>query len=672
MLACGLMIAQLVAAKALRDSVFLSSFPASALPAMTIAAAVFAMAASIAGSRLLRTFTPARMVPLAFFISALMQLGERSLYLANQRVAACIIYLHVFALNLVLTSAFWSLMNEHFDPRSAQKAFGRIAGVGTIGGILGGLLAAKSAAWASTPFLILATAVLHLTCGLTLRRFARKFAGPRQAEAQGQAALRETLRRSPFLIELAALVVAVSIAAGLLDFLFKSQAAAAIGKGVGLTQFFAWFYTATALLGAAAQALATPAILARFGLASAVASLPASVMVMGAGSVLLALNLAGLTMLRGFESVIRNSLFRSGYELFYTPVASADKRTAKGIIDVGGERLGDALGAGIVALLLWFHLAAGGPILTLAAAFSCAGLILARRLHRAYVRVLETSLARQDAGPESEERDPGSIILPPIRPAGTAQSGEHDRVALLERHPAVQQLLDLRSDDESRVIHALHKINAPDALICQQLIQLLAHDTYAFLAMDKLRLCASRNAGQLADALLAPDEPFAMRRRIPLILAGSESQRALEALVEALKDPQFQIRYRSACAIDQLRIDCPWMDFPAERVWGVLTAELEMSREEWERRRLVTPDSIGRTGQETAGEASIEYLFALLRLLLPREPVSMAFRALRTDDRHLRGTALEYLQTVLPSPTWKRLERLIANRIVGSTGRPGA
>jgi hypothetical protein len=42
----------------------------------------------------------------------------------------------------------------------------------------------------------------------------------------------------------------------------------------------------------------------------------------------------------------------------------------------------------------------------------------------------------------------------------------------------------------------------------------------------------------------------------------------------------------------------------------------------------------------------------------------MAFRALQTDDRHLRGTALEYLQTVLPANSWKSLLALIGEGAV--------
>ena len=53
-------------------------------------------------------------------------------------------------------------------------------------------------------------------------------------------------------------------------------------------------------------------------------------------------------MARGGESVFRSSLFRAGYELFYTPIPAAEKRAAKSIIDVAFDRLGDAVGGGLV------------------------------------------------------------------------------------------------------------------------------------------------------------------------------------------------------------------------------------------------------------------------------------------------------------------------------------
>ena len=41
-------------------------------------------------------------------------------------------------------------------------------------------------------------------------------------------------------------------------------------------------------------------------------------------------------------------------------------------------------------------------------------------------------------------------------------------------------------------------------------------------------------------------------------------------------------------------------------------------------------------------------MFTLLALVVPREPVQIAYRAVRGQDRAMRGTALEYLENVLP------------------------
>ncbi len=46
---------------------------------------------------------------------------------------------------------------------------------------------------------------------------------------------------------------------------------------------------------------------------------------------------------------------------------------------------------------------------------------------------------------------------------------------------------------------------------------------------------------------------------------------------------------------------------------------------------------------------SLEHVFTILSLHLEREPLRMAFRALYHQDTRYRGTALEYLDTVLPS-----------------------
>jgi hypothetical protein len=67
---------------------------------------------------------------------------------------------------------------------------------------------------------------------------------------------------------------------------------------------------------------------------------------------------------------------------------------------------------------------------------------------------------------------------------------------------------------------------------------------------------------------------------------------------------------------------------------------------------------------------SLEHTFTLLSLVLRPEPLRIAFRGLHTDDADLRGTALEYLEGVLPPAIRERLwpfledPRPAANRTV--------
>ena len=68
---------------------------------------------------------------------------------------------------------------------------------------------------------------------------------------------------------------------------------------------------------------------------------------------------------------------------------------------------------------------------------------------------------------------------------------------------------------------------------------------------------------------------------------------------------------------------------------------------------------------------SLAHVFTVLSLVLPAEPLQIALRGLHADDTHLRGTALEYLESILPpmirEPLWPFLED---HRPAGRTVRP--
>jgi hypothetical protein len=53
-------------------------------------------------------------------------------------------------------------------------------------------------------------------------------------------------------------------------------------------------------------------------------------------------------------------------------------------------------------------------------------------------------------------------------------------------------------------------------------------------------------------------------------------------------------------------------------------------------------------------------VFTLLSLVLPATPLQISFRLLHLDNRALRGTALEYLEEVLPGDIHDRLFPFLA------------
>jgi ATP/ADP translocase len=73
-------------------------------------------------------------------------LAEWSLSTESEKATAIAVYAHMAVFGSAIGSAFWSLVNERFDPHEAKRNVGRIASGGTVGGIVGGLLVWRASA----------------------------------------------------------------------------------------------------------------------------------------------------------------------------------------------------------------------------------------------------------------------------------------------------------------------------------------------------------------------------------------------------------------------------------------------------------------------------------------------------------------------------------------------
>lgn len=673
MSAAFLVMAHQVAGKASRDAIFLSEFKASDLPAMVAVAAITATVASLAGSRLLVRLGPHRVVPATFGLSGLLQAAEWLLLGVSPRSAACVIYLHVVAVGALLISGLWSLLNESFEPRSAKMLFGKISGAGTLGGVCGGILAERVAALFGARDVVLLLASLHLACGVLLWHIGRRDA-LRSEEAPLETSVIDAVHRYPFLLGVAGLVVTASMAAALLDFVFKTQAAQAIGRGAPLLRFFGLYYTGTSLLTFLLQTFATRLCVQRVGVAASAGALPA---VTSLGT-LIALFIPGFPALgvgRAMEILMRGSLYRSGYEMFYTAVAPGDKRAVKPPIDVGADRAADALGSAGVALMLVLAPGRHVPILALAFFVSVLSLLLAVRLRRGYLQALENSLVDRAIGVDPslvEESMTRSVLLKSVSfplpaIAGNPPSASRPSVAT-GGDPFLLRAADLRSGDAGRVRRAAAELGPADCALAPLLIDLLAWDEAMPVARDALQRMGEKVVGMLVDALLDAGRDFAIRRRAPRVLAHLRSPRAVDGLFAALDDERFEVRFYAGRALSLALSEDPHLSGAPERIWAAVNRELSLQRSVWNSRRLL--DDRGAQDADwffdsellDRADRNLEHLFTLLALIMPADVVRIAFRALHTGDAQLEATALEYLESATPPDTRQLLLPLLEAR----------
>jgi hypothetical protein len=681
MICSGAVSAQFIAGKATRDALYLANLDVTTLPAIVVGTAVLSIALVFAVSRGLRQVSPVTFVPVAFALSGLTLFGCWLLTYSMPVLAARLVYLQISGFGPLLGSSFWLIATERFDPHTARHHFGRIAGVGTLTGLAGALVAERVAAVAGVTAMLPILGAVNLFCAWQIRRLALSTpatqhqtldaAPPDLAPSSPQSGL-QVLARAPYLRNLAGLVLLGTVGAALADYIFKAQAVEAFGRGDSLLRFFALYYAGVSLLSFLVQTTSSALALERLGL-GLTASTPSIALTVGGLAGLLFPGLAGALIARTGESVFRGSLFRTGYEIFYTPIAADEKRAAKSIIDVGFDRLGDAVGGGLVRLLILLPpMQQYSALLLAAVGCSAVAIVVARRLSTGYIQTLERSL--MDRAVELDLSDVEDIttrtaVLRTLRTpftAGLTRDRSVITTAVTVEHqapvgdPEVMEILALKSRNRDRVLGVLRSEEGLAPPLIPHVIPLLAWDPVAEDAVRALRKVAEERVGELIDALLDPNQPFAVRRRLARVFFVCVSQRAVDGLMLGLEDLRFEVRFQCGRSLASIIEKNPRVRIDRERVFDVVRKEVAVGRPVWQSHRLldtVDPEQrsfVDEFLKDRAGQ-SLAHVFTLLSLVLPTAPLQIAYRGLHTDDPKLRGTALEYLEGVLPQDLSQRL-----------------
>jgi ATP:ADP antiporter, AAA family len=676
-LAWGLLSALTVTAKSTRDALFCAYFPTAELPKTMVAGAALSAVFALATARVSRRRGPARVLPVLLALNALAFLVEHAVLETAPRAVALLIYLHVSGVTGLMLSGFWSVVNERFDPHALRLSISRIGLGGTLGGFVGGVSAERIAAWTGARHTLLELAGFSLLAALSIRNL-----GSPEAVAAPLSDDPPVPFASGYLRQIALFVGLTTLASSVVDFAFKARAMERYESPEALMQFFAVFYTGTSLASFVVQATLTPRLLDRAGLGVGLGTHPAVLAVAG----LLSLALPGLgtqALLRGADGALVVSLFRSSYEPLYTPLAAERKRAAKSMIDVLVNRCGDALGSLLAwGLVLLVPAAAAFWASALVVVVALAALVIAAELRKGYIAELAESLRSgavvlDESGVQDQttrltlsrtmsdlnrerllaeiqrQRDLGMMGGPPPSPpspspayaaaalgtseppAGSAPSSAPSPAqpapgpALAMTGPRKAQLVaDLLSNDAGRLRSAL---DAADPSLAAFVIPLIARGDVGAQAMNVLGDFGSRIVGQLADALLDADGVSpTVRRRLVRVIANARSTWAATALASALEDPDFDVRRQVVRGLEE--ISDSGVGAPIGRTPALAVAARELDS------RDGPPDP-----------ERVEHVLRLLGLVFDREAFRLARSALGHADAKLHGTALEYLDNVLPS-----------------------
>jgi ATP:ADP antiporter, AAA family len=727
--ASAAVIAHLVAAKAARDALFLARFEIAMLPRMMALGALVSLGTALVAAWLMGRGSPARLLFGALAASGVLYGVEWMLLERAPEAVAFALYVHVSALGATFVAALWSVVNERFDPYTAKREVGRIALGGSFGGVLGGIAGWLVSGARGVSYLLAMLLVLNLVTmaavtvlarsGRSLHLSSKRVRPDPKSGTSGFKALRQ----SPYLATLAGFVALVSLSSALLDYVMSARVVLHYTDAARLAAFFALFHASLGVLAMLVQLVVTRATLERFGLAGTVALLPATVIALGVVGLGVP-QLWSAVLLRGSEGLAQASFFRAGYELFYTPLPRAQKRPTKMLIDVGVDRLGTVAGAGLAVLVVSsFGGRAVMVLIGVAMAVSVGALYCASRLHKGYVEALagrlrrgtlkldeytifdgttrrtlaETAsldrkqlleaIERQHSAPppgseappsEHDEREDTVLVGPAAAGFEAApgyvgfEFGSTQAFETARDDPLVQAIVDLRGSDPARTRAALAAPLAPE--LVAHVVPLLARDDVAREALRALQSVAERATGTLADALLDPARDVIVRRRLPRVFERTATPRAVRALIEGLFDAELEVRHQCALALLRLAELAESVTLPAERILEAVAFELDGERrgpvKSARADALDEAPGFGDISLRARAPRDVEHVMTLLALVIEREPVRLAYHALHADEPAIRGTALEYLENVLPERVKSGVLALLARSIEAPRQRP--
>lgn len=694
-------LAFMVLASAMREGFYLGLFSSSTLPYVLYASLVVGLPAVAVFSRFMARSAPYRVMRVVTLTTGV---GLLALYTLvrlpasplDDRIAAVMFYLWTIVAVLLLTSGLWITISEVFAVREAKRLFGLISAGGAMGTLLAGVSLSQVPADFDTVRLVPVLIAVLILAQVTIELLPRGRLGSRDGARSdpGRSAgerLREVMADRHIRL-IAAIVLLTSAASYIVAWQLQETIQAVAEREASLaaltgfdaaravttrvTTFMGAFRGWTGGLSFVIQVFVAARLLSGAGVAWSLAVLPLALL-FGSAGMLVAPGLVMATLVRGADTTLGKSLYRSVAELLWIPVDPVARRRSKAFIDSMVSNAGDGLGALVVLLWVTFGHLPSRWLSAFVIVFTVALVALSRAMGTQYFATLRRRLERSGnaevvlegigldradrlgatvtrlditrvlATAEIESRVPppssraptvpGETEALPATPSGWLRSGEPELIerALATGGPWVEDDLPF-------------------------LVPLVARDAWLDATVRALATMGSSAVPYLSSILADESADFVIRRRIPGVFARIDDPDADHALIGALNAARFEVRYRVALALYRRRIrsmaesDEDWR----AKVWEAIRFQLGREKPVWELARLLDPaadDGFVERRVGMRGELSFEHTFRLLSLVLDRDTVRAAYHGIVLNDPELRSFALEYLEQVLPPDVRDRL-----------------
>lgn len=277
-------------------------------------------------------------------------------------VLARVYFVWVSVFNLLVVSAFWSVMADAFRSNEGKRLFGIVSAGGSAGAVAGPLLTALLVERVGiAPLFLVSIALLEgavFFAGRVVRWAQGEGRGMLHAHATdriggGPFAGFRTAVSSPYYLGIAGLMALYSITSTVVYFEQARIVEGAISDPAARTALFAKIDLVVNVLSAGTQAFGTGRLLSWAGVGTGLALLPALTSV---GLVGLAL-FPGVAMIAAVQITRRSihyAVERPAREVLYTVVPPEDKYKTKGFLDTvvyrGADAVGGWLSTGLAAL----------------------------------------------------------------------------------------------------------------------------------------------------------------------------------------------------------------------------------------------------------------------------------------------------------------------------------